>query len=66
MPNIRHMETRHQQRVSKDRWLGREKRHYVLIPVDLAGVRVVSVYDVAEWAVRIACKHLRPTILGLT
>ena len=65
-PDVRDMIPGYHKRVTERGWLQREERHHMFIAVDLTGVWVVVLDDLAERALRDVCRHCRPRWLGLS
>ena len=59
-PNVGHMEAGNHQCVPEGSRVAREESDDMLISIDLASVGIVPVDDLAEGAIRVACRHCRP------
>src|SRR5690606_3972659 len=60
-PNVGHMEAMDHKRVPEGSRIVREEGNDMLIAIDLASVGIVPVDNLAEGAIRIACRHCSPT-----
>lgn len=61
-PDVGHMEARNHQCVPEGSRVVRKKSDDMLIAIDLASIRIVTLYNLAEGAIRVVCRHCRPRL----
>lgn len=59
-PDVGDVDARDDESMSEGRRVAGKERHNMLIAIDLANIGVISLDDLAEGAVRVACKHSWP------